>query len=203
MKRLLSILLAVLLALSLGITMVPAQSVEAKYEHKQGIVFHIKAEGQGTYEHSPPWNPPEDGSGEFSINLNGSGNFYNMAQGMAFSLHGGGGYVKGSFNGKEMDVKLQVVRVESCYSHVKYPNLPIRVHLRPKGFYDGVPIVYGFGQLIGNTYIDKKGWWIKPDATEMKVVLHLQDKNGSWHHITIYMDDSADIFQVDIDLVGY
>ena len=197
MKKLLLISLAVLLAVSLSITMFPTQSVEASHKHRQGITFHIKAEGQGTFENKTQW-PYEDGDGDFSVNLNGSGHFANYGRGLAW--HGGGGYVKGSFDGREMNVALQVVRVEVKGSHSNYPDMPIRVHFTPKGLYDGVPIVYGYGYLAGNTYIN--GYWIKPDATEMKVVLNLKDKNDSWHHITIYMDEYADIFKVDIDVVG-
>lgn len=94
------------------------------------------------------------------------------------------------------------MRVEVKGSHANYPNLPIRIYLNAKGFYDGVPIVLGHGYLAGNTYKENWGWWIKPDANEMKVVLNLKDKNDIWHHITIYMDKDADIFKVDIDVVG-
>lgn len=199
MKRLLSILLAVLLAVSLGITMFPTQSVEAKQAHKQGIVFHMKAEGQGTFEIEQP-SPAEQGSGEFSINLNGSGNFYSMGRGLAW--HGGGGYIKGLFNNREMNIHLQVVRVKSLHSHGHYPNLPIRIHFYTRGLYDG-EVMEGWGWLAGTTKITNKGFWIKPDATEMKVMITLKDKNNIHHVMYVDMDDTADIFKVDIDLVGY
>lgn len=201
MKKLLLTFLAVFLVVSMGFTMFPTQSAEAKHTHKQGIIFHIKADGQGTYEKYPPWPPnQETGSGEFSINLNGSGNFYSMGRGLAF--HGGGGYLKGSFNNHEMNINLQVARVESLYSHIKYPNLPIRIHLHAKGLYNG-EVMEGWGQLYGTTYIQNKGYWIKPDATEMKVKISLMDKNNIQHVLYVDMDDTADILKVDIDLVGY
>ena len=188
MKKPLSISLVVLLVVSLVITMFPTQPVEAKHEHKQGIVYHIKAEGQGTCDYWPPL-PPKNVNGEFSINLNGSGNFYSYGRGLAF--HGGGGYIKGSFDGREIDAAIQVSWLD-CAPHWKYPNMPITLHFRAKGFYDGEKAIDGWGHLGP----------IIPDANEMKVVLSLTDKNGQ-HVTTIYMDDSADIFKVDIDLVGY
>ena len=189
MKKLLLISLAVLLAVSLSITMFPTQSVEASHKHRQGITFHIKAEGQGTFENKTQW-PYEDGDGDFSVNLNGSGHFANYGRGLAW--HGGGGYVKGSFDGHEMDVALQVVRVEVNVPHST--NMPITVHFNPKGLYDGVKIVNGSG-FLGP---------IKPNATEMIIDLRLWGENNNPLCIMkIYMDEeSADIFKVDIDLVG-
>ena len=190
MKRLLSIMLSVLIIASLGIMMFPTQSVEAKYEHKQGIVYHIKAEGQGTCEYWPPF-PIEQVNGEFSINLNGSGHFYSYGRGLAF--HGGGGHIKGSFDDHEIDAALQVSWLQCNTWHGKYPDMPITLHFKAKGFYDGERAIDGWDHLGP----------IKPDATEMKLVVSLTDKNNIQHVTTIYMDDSADIFKADIDLVGY
>lgn len=195
MKKPLSIMLAVLLIVSLGIMIFPTKIVEASHDHKQGIVFHIEAEGPATFEDQSTW-PRTEVDGEFYIKLNGSGNFYIMGRGLAWN--GGGGHLKGSFDDNEIDLVLQVYRVECNPSHVFYPNLNISIWFWANGVYNGEKIQRGsYGKLF-----------LKPDATEPKLTidkawLHFKDKNNSWHAYWIYMDDSADIFKVDIDLVGY
>ena len=103
-KRLISISLAVLLAMGLGIMVFPAQAVEASPDHIQGIVFHIEAEGPATFEDQSTW-PRTEVDGELYIKLNGSGHFYGMGRGLAW--HGGGGKLKGSFDSNEIDLLLQ------------------------------------------------------------------------------------------------
>ena len=197
-KRLISISLAVLLAMVLGIMIFPTQAVEASYDHKQGIVYHIEAEGPAAFEDQSTW-PRTEVDGEFYIKLNGSGNFYTMGRGLAW--HGGGGHLKGLFDDNEIDLVLQVYRVECKPSHVFYPNLNISIWFYANGVYNGEKLPRGwvsYGKLF-----------LKPDATETKMTidktwLHFKDKNNSWHAYWIYMDEStADIFNVDVDVVGY
>ena len=75
-KRLISISLAVLLAMGLGIMIFPTQAVEASHEHRQGIVFHIEAEGPATFNQVYP--SQSEMNGELYIKLDGNGYFWNM-----------------------------------------------------------------------------------------------------------------------------
>jgi len=105
MKRLLLISLAVLLAVSLGITMFPTQSVAAL--QKGGLAFHIKAKGEGDYLYQYPGS--ESGTGEFSINVAGNKRFnYQFSRGRwRWGLQDViQGHIKGSFGEHEIDVTL-------------------------------------------------------------------------------------------------
>jgi len=200
-KRLISISLAVLLAMVLGIMIFPTQAVEASYDHKQGIVYHIEAEGPATFDQAYPSGPEVDG--ELYIKLNGSGNFYIMGRGLAW--HGGGGKLKGSFDNNEIDLLLQAYRVVCNKSHVFYPNLKIEIWFWAMGLYNGEKVQHDW-----KSYKRSYGkLFLKPHATEPKLTidkirLHLYDKNNGSYVYWIYMDEStADIFNIDIDIVGY
>ena len=72
--------------------------------------------------------------------------------------------------------------------------MPVIFNGSAKGFYDGEKALDGWFTLGP----------IKPDATEtIKLSLTLWYSGTDYLFIEIYMDDSADIFKADIDLVGY
>ena len=140
-----------------------------------GHPHYIKAKGQGTCDYWPP--PTSDVNGEFFINFSGSADFYKWGWGSW--KNDGRGHVKGSFDGHEIDAVLEVTWLQYQKPRWDYPDLPITLHFRAKGFYDGDKAVAGWGHLGP----------IKPDSTEMKLVLSLTDKNNIQHVTTIYMDD--------------
>ncbi|MFC1916493.1 hypothetical protein ACFLW4_07425 [Chloroflexota bacterium] len=103
MKRLSLISLTVLLAVSLGIAMLPAQPVKAI--EPGATVYHIQAEGEGEYQF--PGNT-EWQTGDFFINVVGKdANRYTMSQGYGTPKDTVGGHIRGSFGGHEINISLR------------------------------------------------------------------------------------------------
>ena len=140
MKRLLLISLAVLLAVSLSITIFPAHSVAAL--QKGGLAFHISAEGEGEYwfggwEFEPP---PQTWTGEVSINVAGQKGYgykrtgYSRGYGTPQDIVQG--HIKGSFGEHEIDVTLKNPTGYGTLVHLDNGKLDwVTFHL--KGTYDG------------------------------------------------------------------
>lgn len=135
MKRIPSILLAVLLAVSLGIMMFPTQSVEARVPG--GAAFHIHAEGEGDYLYQYPGS--ESGTGEFFINVAGQKGYgykHNYGRGYGTPLDRVQGHIRGSFGEHEIDVTLK--NPPSYGTQVCLDQGRLKwVGFRFKGTYDG------------------------------------------------------------------
>jgi len=147
MKRLLLISLAVLLAVSLSITIFPAHSVEA-VQHG-GLAFHISAEGEGEYQFlgDSEWQP-----GEFSINVAGQKGWNykrtGYSRGYGTPQDTVQGHISGSFGEHEIKLTLMNptgVRGPFTYNdYVKlYPNGKLEsVGFKAKGTYDGNKVIW-------------------------------------------------------------
>jgi hypothetical protein len=136
MKRLLSIVLAVLLAVGLGMMMFPTQSVEASVPG--GAAFHISAEGEGGYLYEYPGS--ESGEGEFFINVAGQKGYnykFNRGyQGYGTPIDKVQGHIRGSFGEHEIDVTLNNLPSYGTQVWLDQGRLQ-RVGFRFKGTYDG------------------------------------------------------------------
>ena len=194
MKRLLSISLAVFLAVSLGITMVPPQSVEASHEHRKGVTFNIKATGEGSYVAKPPWDGSDQGSGEFSIGFAGAGRFFTPARGIAWGWRSSAGHIKGSFGTHEINVNLHLYPMNDYYFEYNRQNNTLKIYgVSLTGSYDGKKLT---GGSLG---FDILG----PNSASITVhLVILTDAGHSAVDITIG-EALADRFKIDIHEVGY
>lgn len=153
MKRLISISLAVLLAVSLGITMFPTQSVAAL--EKGGFSFHIKAKGEGEYQFA---GDTEWQQGEFSINVVGQ-------KGYNYKFHRGyrgwgtpqdtiQGHIKGPFGEHAIDVTLTNPSSFGTQVWLESGKLK-KVGFKFKGTYDGSKVISHQSYII--VYYDEYG----------------------------------------------
>lgn len=202
MKKVISVSLALIIAFSLVIVALPAAALAAGHNHIGGINFHVRAEGQGQYT----LNHHTTGSGEFSIIFNGNGDWYKYR---GWAIAGGGGRVRGSFDGHELDLVLQVKRAQygefgTPAPHQKYPNLPLFVWFDVQGTFDGMKIIKTryMPHYVGGSWGDL-GYGIMPDGTNMDLRLGLKAKNGQFNYLVISMDSSMGIFKLDVSLVGW
>ena len=171
MKKLLLISLAVLLVVSLSITMFPTQSLAAW--EKGGLAFHVSATGEGTYIIGSPTYPSEEGDGEFFINIAGqkgwSYKFNRGHRGWGHPRDTVQGHIKGSFGEleiHEIDVTLvnpggnnlfiyldSLGRVENVYFHLKgtYNGNKIEtVGNWVRAYYDGDGVLTHISVELGN-----------------------------------------------------
>ena len=188
MKRLFLILLAVLLAVSLSITMFPAQSVKAQPPNG-GTTFTITAKGQGSYK----IGSSESGTGEFSISVAGQAKSKQpLSHGYGYPPQAEvGGHISGSFDGHTVHGGLQGNQVEFGCSHAGHPlNLIHVIGLRLTGNYDGNAIKTPASNPV----------WVYGDPGSRTVEARLQ--HG---YLVIYIkidEATADTFKVKIREVG-
>jgi len=140
-----------MLAVSLGITMFPTQSVAAL--QKGGAAFHIHAEGEGDYQYERP--PFESGTGEFFINVAGQKGYGNKWTGWSYAHRSGWGpqdtvqgHIRGSFGEQhEIDVTLTSHPHFGEEVHLDKGRL-VWVRFKFKGTYDGNKVT-----VPGTSYI--------------------------------------------------
>lgn len=193
MRKLLLISLAVLLAVSLSITMFPTRSAEASKEHTKGITFNIRAAGEGSYKVKPYGGVPEEGLGAFAIGFAGSGFSYTPGRGLAW--RSSAGHVKGSFGPHEIDVNIHVWPSNSYYC--KYNRVTKTIKLYgisvTGGSYDGKKVTNGWGEFD----------ILSPDSTSITVHLNVITDAGHYLVDITIEEASADRFKIDIHEVGY
>jgi len=201
-KKSLLISLVILLAVSLGITMVSPQSVKAQPPAGK-FTFNIMAEGQGDWKLSYFSGGHDNGTGEFSFGITGevSDKKIPMGRGHGYPPDAEvAGHVIGSFDGHTISVGLQghlhkdhlgrmPVRLNEEWNDI--PRL-IQMHaLTLRGSYDGEPIYrsgsnhFAVDDELGYNRIE--GLLVIPDVG----------------YLTIWIDETeADIFKFKIHEVG-
>ena len=193
MKRLLSISLAVLLALSLGITMFQPQSVEAS--PSGGEVFSITAKGQGDYKIT---NPVEEGTGEFSVRVTGQVSEKGSSMGWANPPDAvAGGHIRGSFGDHIIQASLHGKQVHFNCQHGIEPERLIHItSLTVRGTFDGEKIETPSNKHVSVYYEDS--------IKIIRVYLHNFPSPNTGLIIKLYEtgDKAADVFEVKIREVG-
>jgi len=194
MKRIFSILLVVLLAVSLGITVVPTQSVEAS--PSGGKVFSITAKGKGDYKITKPL---EEGTGEFSIRVTGQVSEKGSSMGWANPPDAvAGGHIRGSFVGRTIQAGLHGNTVHFNCQHSIEPERLIHImDLTVRGTFDGEKIDTPSNKHV-SVYYDDSG---------IKIIEAFLFNFPSPHTnliIKLYEtgDKAADVFEVKIREVG-
>jgi len=201
MKRLFLILLAVLLAVSLSITMFPSQSVRAQPPNG-GTTFSITAKGQGDYTLKIHENGTTSGTGEFSISVAGQAKSKQpLSHGYGYPPQAEvGGHISGSFDGHTVHGGLQGNQVDFVHFDCSHDGQQNLIHIRGlglKGNFDGEVIDTARNKLV---YVYDNEFGIKT----FKV--WLPNFPGPNDSLTIWMyetgDNAADIFKVKIREIG-
>lgn len=157
MKRLFLASLAVLLAVSLNMTMFPIHSLAAL--EKGGLTFHVSAAGEGTYIIGSPNNASEEGGGDFFINIAGQKGWnYKFNRGYWGWGHPRDtvqGHIKGSFGEHEINITLVNPGGNNLFIYLDSLGRLKNVYFHLKGTYDDNKIET-FGNWV-RAYYDGNG----------------------------------------------
>lgn len=195
-------MLAILLAVSLGITVVSPHPVKARPPEGK-FTFNIRAEGQGDWTLYYFGGGSENGTGEFSVSIAGevSDKQYPMGKGYGYPPDAEvAGHVVGSFDVHTISVGLQGNLHKDHYGRMpvrlnKYWNDILRliqIHgLTLRGNYDGEP---KYQPGASHFAVDDESGYKKIEAW-----LTIQDVG----YLIIWIDETeADIFKYKISEIG-